>query len=135
MGAVQNRCQTLAKICCATCKVYFANKTAEIELEREMAATNSFSIGSSMTMKPASPERQATINGGALADDFVLAVDSENQTETESEPAAQDGVADKTNEVNTEKEASENEQAEPEPEAEPSSALFGASLCVLLLLV
>ena len=47
-----------------------------------MAATNSFSIGSSMTMKPASPERQATINGGALADDFVLAVESENETET-----------------------------------------------------
>ena len=62
--------------------MYFANKTAEIELEREMAATNSFSIGSSMTMKPASPERQATINGGALADDFVLAVESENETET-----------------------------------------------------
>ena len=80
-AAVQNRCQTLAKICCATCKIYFANKTAEIELEQEREQSNSFSIGSSMTLKPASPERQATINGGALAGDFVISTEPADETE------------------------------------------------------
>ena len=84
--AVQNRCQTLAQICCSTCKIYFANRTAELELEREKAAeeaaANSFSIGSSMTMKPAEPAREVEINGGALAGSFEVAkVDDNDSTE------------------------------------------------------
>ena len=34
-----------------------------------------------MTMKPASPERKATINGGALAGDFVISTEPADETE------------------------------------------------------
>ena len=34
-----------------------------------------------MTLKPASPERQATINGGALAGDFVISTEPADETE------------------------------------------------------
>ena len=85
--AVQNRCQTLAQICCSTCKIYFANRTAELELEREQAAeqaaSNSFSIGSSMTLKPAEPSREVEINGGALAGSFEVAQADENDSAEE----------------------------------------------------
>ena len=39
----------------------------EREQAAEQAASNSFSIGSSMTLKPAEPSREVEINGGALA--------------------------------------------------------------------
>lgn len=83
--APKNKCQTLAKICCLSCQIYEANRTAEAEAEAEAEAdVNKISIsgGLEIPIQVSPTGGVGGITGGAFAGE-VLTVETVEDAEVD----------------------------------------------------